>query len=461
MKTLAITAVLMCSLAGCADDDGPSGPVLLTGTDRYITDTGEQQVAVDPSDVSVFTIDANGESVELAVRDTGAGLEVADAPGGIYYIQRGQLIVATDARTVDVGTVMLGRVDATAPSESTPLDLQLSDLAAWQDGDAVHLYSAGAGLWSPYIAMPEPAGDPTVGALSLDFDALSLPLVDSGAGDALHVTQFRVQSIGAHSYQSALRSQAVSVDMTTADASIATALVAPPQQTLAIDWPVAAYDDARQDVQPIAITAFYDFYLAAIPEGASHGHFGASADLISMRAQDLGERLLGSMSYADPFPSAWTRVATTVAWYPVTYTLPGASRVTLWDGMWNRAGWAGGAVDMSPVLGPPVDVSQNWNGGLCVSWSAPVSGSASSYQLTFYNLFDEGGVSRLSPAVGARTTDTRFCLAEDFIDRSAGGVVVQVGAVFSIDNSALPAPFGTSLPHGFAETSALAPPRPR
>ncbi len=461
MKFAAIAAALACSVIACADDAGPSGPVLLTGVDRYIDDTGEQQLAVTSGDVSVFDIGPGGVLIELAISETADGLVVSEAPSGMYYIQRGAIVAATSAREVDIGMVVLGRPNAALPSAPTTLDVVLSNMEPWQPGDAFQLYSAGAGLWSPFYTIGDPGADATMASACVDFLDQGLPLVNGSAGDRLFVTQLREYTTSAgHPYLSALRSVAATVDMALPDPQVAAALEPLPDRNIRLDWSADTFDVARQDVQPIALTAFYDFYLAAMPDGQQYGQYGAAADLVSFRVQDPGSRIDETFSYADAYAEQeWARTATIVAWYPVTYTLPGAARATVWDGMWNRSRWTDqGAVGGTPFVGPPTDVSVTWADGLCMAWQPPRTGAATSYQLTVYDLIDDGGVSRPVPAVGLRTVDTSTCVPIELLAPTAGGAIVQVGAVYGTDDVDTK-PFATTLPYGYAEIGALAPQR--
>jgi|GEM_PF-6703823 len=443
------------ALLGCADDAAPSGPVLLTGSDVYVTDGGEVDVVIAPTDVIAFALGPDGDVQPLALRATAAGLMMDDAPDGTFYLRRGDIIVATDARQVDVGSVMLGRSDAAMPSTNTPVSFELSNLDPAQDGDAVQLYSVGAGLWSPQLALPDPGTDPTTATVEVDFAAQALPLVEGAVGDRLHITQFRQQTVAGHAYLATVGSTTVAPDLPSLDPIVA-ALEPGTAASLDLDWRIAEFDRVRTDTQPVAITAFYDLYVSAMPGAAAHGQYGAAADLISMRAQDLDDQLTASLAFADPYPTTWQRIVTTVAWYPVNYTLPNAAATTLWDGMWLRALWTGGAVTATPDVGPPSDVHVDWSRGLCVSWAPPLTGAATYYQLTFYDTVDDGGTTRLVPAADGRTRGTRFCLSPTMLDPAAGGAVVQVASVTA--NAAAPShPFATSLPDAYAETSLLAP----
>lgn len=411
----------------------------ITATDRYLTEGGEE-LDRGLHDVLEAWSWSGGEWLSLEVERGVEDARVA-APPGPVYLRHGAAWIATSADAIDLGRVRLGRTDLTPAAPATRLEIIAQSLVPWQADHQFQLYSAGTALWSlgaPAVAM----GADSFHA-AFDFGTVMLPAVQRSRGDDLWFAQLTTAVLDGTTYAALARSAELEAEMVDGTTVVLEAsLDAPPASELAIDYRIAEFDRVRFADQPVIATSWYDVGVAALLGAGEHGHYDVAADLAIARFTDhVGRDLAGPIAYGDPFPASWTRMATFVAWYPVTV---GSS--TVFDAVWtrNRAD-AIGAVE--PLVGAPRDVRVE---DRQVRWRTPERGAAAGYRVAIYAL-DGTGVELAGEIL---TTERQVRIPPGILPLDQPVAVVQVTAIAGpMDLGATP--FALGLPYGEASIARV------
>lgn len=436
-STTAALAWLVCAAACVAPPTGPERNVTITVTDRYLTEAG---AALEPGlrdHVEVWSF-ADGGWVPLYVELGLEDAQVAAAPPGPIYVRYGETWIATRASTIDLGRVRLGRTDLTPAAPGTSLEVLARSLDPWQADHQFQLYSASTALWS--LEMPAVE----IGAVSflakLDFDAAMIPAIQSSRGDDLWLGQLTTGSLDGTPYAALARSARLEADMVVGTTlQLETDLVLPPGSTFEVDFRISEFDRVRLADQPVITTSWYDVGVAALLGAADHGHYDVSADLAIARFTDPGEgEVTGRLDFADPFPTPWTRMATFVAWYPVT--LEGH---LVFDAVWSRD--RAEALDgqpVEPVVSAPRQV--RFDDGR-IRWQPPERGIAAGYRISVY-VVNGAGVELAGEIL---TTERDVRIPPGMLPEDVPAGAVQVTAIAGPMDLAA-APFALGLPYGEA-----------
>jgi hypothetical protein len=384
--------------------------------DTHLTDTGAVQHAPDPASLTVAALvpSAGGgfDTFPGTLQADGA-FSIPGVPQGAYYLDtRGPTAaptaVVTTARNVDLGLLLGGRPDAVAITSTTPLVLDATLPAPWQDGDMLMLFSLGAGAWGElYSDLAQTAGETTLTGYTYDCSLLSLPyLVDAGKGDKAYLTHLNNRPLGAGTYLT-LDSVYGPPSWTQKEGMLSKlhgAFAAVPLQHVSLVFQRSAFDALIPAGNPAATLALHDVSAYVEPAGAGRSSGTAPPTLFDAGDTDSGDVTL-ELDYGNPFPAAWSEVGTASAVYSIKLDVP-------WMGFPSSASGsvflyaplaALAAGPITPMVGPPGDVRINGQpaaAGLTsvgqtpkITWSAPALGHADMYRVVVSKV-EEGSRTR-------------------------------------------------------------------
>ncbi|HUH05385.1 MAG TPA: hypothetical protein VML75_25485 [Kofleriaceae bacterium] len=431
---IAAVAWLVQAAACALPPDGVEHDLAITATDRYRTEDGTalERRLRQPLEVWSWT---GGAWVPLEIEIGVEDAQVTAAPPGPIYVRYGEAWIATSAPAVDLGRVRLGRADLTPAPPGTALELMLDGLTPWQPDHELQLYSTGAALWQ----LDSVAGaelDATSVEARIELQASML----ASRGDELWLGQMTTGVLAGAPYSALARSARTSPESIPGQAVALTAsLVDLGSSGFAVDYRTSEFDQVRLADQPVITRSWYDVGVAALPGAAEHGHYAVAADLAIARVTDRsGGEVAGRLDFADPFPASWTRMATFVAWYPVT--LDGH---LVFDAVWTRD--RAEALDgrpIEPLVSAPRQV--RFDDGR-VRWQPPERGIAAGYRVTLYVVNGAG----VEVAGEILTTERELRIPPGMLPEGVPAGAVQVTAIAGpMDLGA--APFALGLPYGEA-----------
>jgi hypothetical protein len=473
----------------------PSGTVTVNEVITYWTPTGLQQVprpASSSINISAVVPQSDGSVTVFQGASTAPGvISILGVPAGYYWLTFGPpntrlqaVAFWTSTSSFDAGRDIAGTpVQTTSSTTSTILDFNLSGL------DAVALPTPVAFKPDMQLLLPF-FGDPANSTnLSLAFNIGGD--IDWSQVKTAFLLQYEPSTFGPWS-NLVLGPAATLADLSLANGTtntITQALQASPLKSFDVSVPGSQWAPLLQNASASAPTSFASgMSLAAEPyvtginasfglsdltlvgtalqlsvNGFSFQPFGVCDPMgFSLLGQDLqpailADQDLGSLQYADPFPSAWTRVFNFCQEAMVPIALPNSSSVA------NFALVAGERIappsaPIGPLVGP-VQAPAIGGGSLftpatlgtsapTLSWSAPSGVTPTGYRVQIYvasTLSTGGGV--YLPAGSFSTAKTSVTLLP-----LSGGNTYVFAITALVDSAANfeTRPYRSALPTAFA-----------
>ena len=169
---------------------------------------------------------------------------------------------------------------------------------------------------------------------------------------------------------------------------------------------------------------------------------------------------VGTMSYANPFPSTWAELLEVHAKYHVSYMAPGATTaLDLYPSMGQQVLLSGAPTTVSPTLGPAQSIkiagqsaSTQLSGvGLTptISWSAPAVGTPQAYSVYVYHLTNSSGTTQWSTAAVFYTKATSVTVPPNVLT-SGNTYYVAISALTSGTVDLTYSPYRSRLPYAWA-----------
>lgn len=405
---------------GQAPDDSDiaaQNAVFVMNTERFFTSVGVavrgKDMSADPPEVLIRT--PSGFNRITGSRYNG-GYRFLGVPEGEFYLRSGGSYVITDERNVDVGRNHLGRQDTTFTSHSsTPMDLNLTNLAPWQapvglaNGSRLQVVSGNVDLMAD-VELYSPVA---LGATALQTqDAYSfamtnsLPVLDAAKGDGLYVNQFTnvfgkpLPTTGARLVANSLvRSMQVPpFDFTPDDITpltISGAMQEVPQSNVSFEWRLGAFTPYASDVHPAATPRLPAFFIDVSAHGPEEGWIGYSGDVFSFfLPQGSAFTLTDRLPYGNPYPASWKLVASASYSFRTMEVPPGTSgplrplsgSISSTDYLENLV-----AGPIVPRLTPPRGLAIDGipastqrvvgNTSPIISWQPPANGAPTAYRV--------------------------------------------------------------------------------
>lgn len=459
-----LTAACGGTVTGSPAEDG-----LVTGTvvNRYFLESG--QSIERPMDLSTTPVRALVWSGARWTTYPGTGgpdgsFTVSGVPPGPFVLGVGSSYVQTKARTLDFGTEIAGRADATPAAVSDQPDVingSLQNLAPGDPGDLVVLADINANGWGF-------AGPPPTGATSFTFETSSWrgALVDGSNGDILHAYQTR--TTGPHEQSVIIRHAAVSgieqhhgttqVSATLADVPLSESLTLEFRGSeFAAQAPAISPNYGTPEVYLSLMTAPGASEVPAILNATSSQFLGAAPCLLCLSLSAPADVTLNSVAYGNPFPAAWGTTVTAYEWAIPSYP-PGSQN-------W----WAPGAVAVTmplaealaspirPGVSPVRDLriaGQDAFGTVVgtglfpqISWNPPALGAPSAYKVRVWSAQPCAHRTAwgCTPDATVVTTETSIVMPPGVLTAGAQYQVVVTAEVSPVDVAMKPFRFGPRL----------------
>jgi len=400
---------------GAGDDTGPqpdptADPAPVTGTaiDIYVT-AQEDRVPRDltGANMEAWVLQADGGFTACSAMRTRDGtFEISGVPEGPYYLNLDGRFIVTSARTLDLDTRIVGRRTQHRIATSASLAFDVRGMIAWQPNDFLELYAPNAGAAFSSLELSS-AAPPAVGATALDittdYRVAELPMsIESSAGDRAFVTHnaSRVSTEGV-SYQALGAIAHLDPFSLTDGIGSATARgtfeLVPQDRQRILDWRTTVFTSLISNAIPGGANSFSNSLVGFVDVDESS--FYSIPALFNVTAP-LNADVRATVSYGDPFPSAWKeRVRVSVSGSK-SYTIEGRSGFGFAD-----AGFEVSADDLSSAsIQPMIGAVQNLRvAGLdgagvitdlpanpVVTWDPPALGTADSYIVVVVRFVPDG-----------------------------------------------------------------------
>ncbi len=433
---------------GCGGGDKPppttTGPVSdVTGTlmDVHVTETGDVSNMRAPTQfeiAAVFPGDDGTPREILAIIGKDGNFripKVPEVPFDLRYIEfygSGTLpprYIMNAPRNIDLGRVYVGRPDAesinTSPAE---IILNVSDLEPWTDGDALELFSLGAGAageLDPTNGTLPAAGSTSLTNYAVDTATLTAPkLVNGEKGDKASITQL-AGIAGVNAPYRSVRKVFDAPSYTQPDGTsvaLSGAFVDVPQKEFSVEMPTPAFLALAKVVHPSASVAGKNVRIIAEPGG---DRATASFTPNLMICETLPNYIFPpSFSYGNPFPSAWAEVVSADVSFTMTHVAPSGipKSVAVFIGQSGPANSFTSPV--APKLGPPTNLTINDTPAQdtvlgtgfspTVKFEPPTIGTPAVYIVAIRRLDPGGGTTRTTALFS--TTETTLRIPEGLLD---------------------------------------------
>lgn len=417
---------------------------------------GDETMAVVPAriaDDATFTIDAT--------------------PTGSYWLRivdgslvREDLYVWTDALALDLGRDVVGSNAGIAASPATQLVVDADGLSPWQDNDDGDLYLPALGYWSglaTYFATNAPSlGDTSVHALTYGWQAEPLPPAAGTDAYLVQLQQFDAPTVGIKGLAAVTMLHADHVAIADGGtAHIAGAFIDAPPRDIAVHVPRTQY--LAQTIAPATCTADLageELWVHAQPGHGAHGSPASAFAPQFLTVPDDGARVVDGVEFADssdldgvlhvasPYPADWL-YSKYAASFDVTCPIPGST------GAFDGVAEIGAIVAGDAVLPPVITPVQTPQIALpTVSWTAPATGTPTSYELHLITIVPSGGFggprARESATLIVPGDVTSIAVPRELFSPDALYMFL-IRAVAQPGQTPRTAPFRSGSPYGYAD----------
>jgi hypothetical protein len=454
------------------------------------------QVPIDLSSLQVAAIvkldGAAGQPNTMTISGSGSAdgtFSIPDVPKGTYTLQVGTEFTVTSADNVDLGFVELGRPNRTPVVDivATGLDVTLTGMQPWEDGNLLTAYSPSANNWWFFfdqgLAAPPTVGQTALTNAAVNYDTSGLGALDHMvATDPFAFVQYtnKTASDGVTIYQAPTKIANTSV--TTVEGQLVPVSAAfsdiPQTESVTLDvrqleWENAAGWDGTHPTlinptaQPMKFTSFQVLSAPSVaidlfgqPGGANYGQFSATLDYFFIESPPGQNNTFTNLTFGKPDIGgfAFAPILFSGTTYRVQFQLPGTAAPTnQFANLQNQRLATTNSFTVAPTLGPirdpqidgaslfgsPQDVSPT----ATISWSAPALGNASQYNLKINKLFVNANNNTAKTVVATiRTTDTRVAIPTGILEPGASYYVV----ITANDDGNIDAPLRHRFPFSLA-----------
>ena len=455
------------------------------GMITWISATGRQTLPRDFATIPVEAVvrDAAGNLVSIpAVPGTGAALgtfTITGVPRGQYTLHAGTQYVVTSTSSPDLGSSHGGRPDVTRlGNHSAFLDFSLTNLAPWQAGSLLEMFSTEANDWdfgtqraaSPALGDGQTEASFTFNLADANGSGEPPNLIQGSKGDHVYVAQLS-NATSARGLPYLAMSRVIQFPLfdTLVDGTVrltGAMLDVQRAKTIAIDFRGSAFrsrivSEANPNTQLACLGCGGTFAVLGQAGTAKDGFYAANADPLAFTEPNGIDVVTGAMAYGSPanagLVGSWGEIAL-VRWAGrVLYSFPGRPLASLVAGFnWTADPLAFAA---PRVITPPISFVRDLridgavafaNQALAsaaptVSWTAPSLGTPTHYSIRAYEVF----VSQTRPVAIIFTPNTSFQFLPGTLQSGHQYALV----VSAIDGpAAANAPFRTVLDSATAST---------
>jgi hypothetical protein len=433
VKALAAAAALMAACDGSPNnpkadagvdsstqpDAPPDADLGIAGTwlDSYITVNGTMMMSVCASAPSAVVVDSTTAAVTpySGTCKTDGSFRIT-APGYLaqYYLRvQGALYETNRHAGIDLSTDHLGRNDV-AGITGVDLTLNMTGLDAWTPGDVLMAFGPNIGF---YQNLAFTAGGPQNTQTTLTGTAPWFGYkVDAAKSDALQLVQLGTHTTsGGFAYLSLDRAYDVPAFTMTNNTpqAVAGAFTTPAASTLALNVNVSSFNQYGTVANPnvagrtIAGSAYAAASAEVIP----------SPSLISFARDSTTASAMnfGTLSYGDPFPSAWSRYVKIQEAFAIPYTwnnVTGSLNAQMTRIM-TKAEAQANIIDarLAPPQNPKLDgadafTATNISPVPVLSWDPPVLGTPTDYEIMVYEVQISGNTLKFISTLRLSTKQT-------------------------------------------------------
>jgi hypothetical protein len=461
---------------------GGGGPVTLSGTGviTWVSDTGNKTTNADYSTSAFAALDPNNGFAAIAgIGNANGTFSIPNVPAtGTLYVKVDRNYFVVDGRpTFDLGYDLMGRSDyAPATISPTNLTFSISNMASWQTGNGICFFSIGAGAAWNWIDQSGATNPPGIGATTLNMtgDMTKAPdpyLPSALKGDVSWLLQYTIStSSGGTQYAQLTRYvRDTSINMTNGSPTTMSGsftAVNPNKTTPSFNLLRSAWASFASTVNPTASVS--ENFLGVVANYAPSGDaaIDLQPQLASMfKNSDTTDVNLGTLAYANPFPSTWAELLEVSTKYHVSYIAPGATAaLDLYPTVGQEIVLSSAGSTVSPMLSPVQAVkiagraatTQLSGVGLTptISWSAPSLGTPQAYAVYVYKLANSNGASQVSTAAGFYTKGTSVMVPPSLL-ASGTTYYVAIWALISGTVDLTYSPYRQRLP--YVSANALTP----
>ena len=447
----------------------PTGTVQGTQIVSYVTDSRVTQQPDDTSQVAISASAPDGRGGFTTLSGTGSNTgtySVASVPGGYYWLQNGPItFVWTNQNTVDTGRDTLGQPSRTFPTLPTLVDLSLTGLSPWQNGDEQQLYVPTSNSYLDY------AWNLNVGDTSLYQQVpWTTPLLDASQGDTIYLSQLVVAPVaGGRSVEALSNSAPPITGITQPDGTeieLDAALESVDQENLFRgNIAGSVFAQLESGMNPSAIPDSSYAFLDVHPAGTDYGWIGNTPDLVSFDGTDAPIRTdtdMGDIAYGNPYPEGWEPFLDYVHYVRLDYTAPGAVNAITHYAYLELQTTTMPTVtspvtpSVGPVVSPKINGLDLFHDQAAVgtmpilSWTAPALGTPTGYEVEVYYLYNNGGDSQ-ADKVGDLYTKTTTIQVPPGMLSSGSSYYFRISTVAEPGIDYETAPFRHAFPRAVAQ----------
>ncbi|MCE9671574.1 ABC transporter substrate-binding protein [Myxococcus stipitatus] len=447
----------------------------VTGTSPvvFVTMSGNETQQYDQSATSVvaYTRDSTTGTF-TAYPGTGSAdgtISVPNVPSGRIYLKLGSRYLVSTGRSFDLGSTEWGR-DGAFASLPTPVTVSATGLSAWQPGDFLDMYSLNPGAFG-YIdgnatGLPL-AGATSFSALSFDYANMTNPmLLDSGLGDVFSLAQMRLQT-SANGVPYRAMHKVLDASLTQVDGQPATVSGTFTQPvatgTFEVDWRRSAFEAMRTQVNPDAVSTYSEIWMSARPAALSSALGSISGPPLLVKLNPDTQRtdlVTGSMTYNNPLPATWRKLALAAAGFQKSYALGTATPYTMSvDIRVDQEASAFTAAPVQPIVGPVQAPLVNTRGAFqnltgvgtdaSLRWSKPLVGTATNYVVNIFRLGVSNGSTTVT-RVATLHTDLQSVYLPPGVLQAGQTYFAEIQSWYQPGSDLATSPFKRSLPRGRA-----------
>ncbi|NVJ08998.1 ABC transporter substrate-binding protein [Myxococcus sp. AM001] len=396
-------------------------------------------------------------------------ISVPNVPSGRIYLKLGSRYLVSTGRAFDLGSTEWGREGSFA-SLPTPVMVSATGLSPWQPGDFLDMYSLNPGAFG-YIdgsATGRPlAGATSLSGLSFDYANMLNPvLLDSGRGDVFSLAQMRWQT-SANGVPYRAMHKVLDASMTQVEGQPATVSGTFTQPvatgTFEVDWRRSAFEAMRTQVNPDAVSTHNEIWMSARPAALGSALASISGPPLLVKLNPDAQRtdiVTGSMTYNNPLPATWQKVAFAAAGFTKSYALGTAAPYTMRaDIRVEQEASVFTAAPVQPLVGPVQAPKVNTRGAFqdlsgvgtdaSLRWSKPLVGTATNYVVNIYRLGVSNG-STTASRVAVLHTDLQSVYLPPDVLRAGQTYFAEIQSWYQPGSNLATSPFKRSLPRARA-----------
>lgn len=363
-----------------------------------------------PSDYVKAILD-DGTTLTGTYDKTTGKFAIQNVPSGYYWLKKGTYLhVRTDKDVLEVGNLYCNKKQIDYPSVSTSVTFALGGLNPWQvDRDSLIFHDFNSDFFQAIEGDTAIDANQTNLSVSLDWNELGYPLIDTGKGDSPRLVQMVGSTIGGVEVAIAKKLYAPA-SLSIQDGSGATITGTlqnlPLTDLITANFKRSEFTAYRAQYNPHALGEATFFVFASVPGISTFGLFGSNLleRFTCTSSTETADFNFPTMVPA-PWPG-WEAIAYGVDRHRVAWLHPSASSPYSMKGrmLTSSAVLPTASVPLRPVLSPIRNPKINGTLSLfedqsgvgttpILTWSLPDLGTPQGYQVVIFRLNEASGTT--------------------------------------------------------------------